>query len=114
MFRPERFLDEGAREHFVPFARGFRACPAQKLAYPTILLPVARLLWEFEARPMKSQAEIYEGSHIKNTYEKIFGSVRMLTREKGGKEKELFLQTDKFGSSIQGPILSFTPRVADV
>ncbi|PVH95110.1 cytochrome P450, partial [Periconia macrospinosa] len=55
-YKPERMMKKGseessAREGLIPFLRGFRTCPAQKLAYATILLPIARLLWEFELDP---------------------------------------------------------------
>ena len=44
-YRPQRFLDTRSKEAFIPFLRGFRSCPAQKLVYPMVLLkPIARLM----------------------------------------------------------------------
>lgn len=89
VFKPERMIGQGKeastqREGLIPFLRGFRACPAQKLAYATILLPVARFLWEFELVGQKG--------------------------EPGTSDNELFTQVDVFGSSIKGPVISFRPR----
>ncbi|KAF1360976.1 cytochrome P450, partial [Lizonia empirigonia] len=52
-YKPERMIRKDPdsfsdREALMAFLRGYRACPAQKLAYGSILLPIARLLWEFE------------------------------------------------------------------
>jgi cytochrome P450 len=84
VYKPERMIgsvEEGTTQRgaLIPFLRGFRACPAQKLAYASILLPVARLLWQFELVGAPS-------------------------------EQKLFPQVDVFGSSIQGPIVTFQPR----
>jgi len=51
-YKPERFLKGGAREAFMPFLKGYRACPAQKLAYPMMLVPLAHLLWHFDFKPV--------------------------------------------------------------
>ncbi|KXT13498.1 hypothetical protein AC579_8638 [Pseudocercospora musae] len=97
VYSPERMIvKEGEtwtdRAGLIPFLRGFRACPAQKLAYATILLPIARFIWEFELE-------------IERT-----GSVRAeeTTMIDGTK---LFPQVDVFGSRIEGPVISFRPRV---
>lgn len=85
-FMPERMMDHGqkestSREALIPFLRGFRACPAQKLAYATILLPIARLLWEFELELVDPTSPT----------------------------PQIFPQVDVFGSRISGPVLTFQP-----
>ncbi|KJX93675.1 cytochrome P450 like protein [Zymoseptoria brevis] len=85
VYKPERMMDSAQRGALIPFLRGFRACPAQNLAFASILLPVARFIWQFELVGAPGN-----------------GSPG---------EKKLFPQVDVFGSSIQGPIVSFQPRI---
>lgn len=94
-FRPERMTSKAEkgsaqREGLIPFLRGFRACPAQRIAHATILLSLARLLWEFEIDHVTSGVDAREGE------------------AKGA--RKLFPQVDVFGSRIEGPVLSFRPR----
>ncbi|KAH6641977.1 cytochrome P450 [Boeremia exigua] len=90
-YRPERMIKQNAtatsaREGLIAFLRGFRACPAQKLAYATISLPIARLLWDFDLNSIE-QASNTKAQHNK-----------------------LFPQVDVFGSNISGPVISFKPK----
>lgn len=113
VFRPERFLDGNAREMFIPFLRGFRSCPAQKHAYATILLPVARLVWDFNLSAVGSQSRQRGSLDIAKVYEQTFGSTLQpeLERNGSGSTKELYFQVDKFGSSVEGPVLRCQSRV---
>ena len=114
LFRPERFLEAGAREAFIPFLKGFRSCPAQKLAYPTILLPLARLVWEFDLAAIRSsQPGGLQKQPIKQVYEEVLGSSRQpqtSNQHYTAPSKGLYLQTDVFGSRIEGPLLQCLPR----
>ncbi|CAK4030450.1 cytochrome P450 like [Lecanosticta acicola] len=102
-FRPERFLEAGARDGgFMPFVRGFRSCPAQKLAYPTILLPVARLVWEFDLSAVP-QTTRKDPVPIKEYYREVFGKNEPAL-------DQLYLQVDVFGSRIEGPVLRCAPH----
>ncbi|KXS97939.1 hypothetical protein AC578_3403 [Pseudocercospora eumusae] len=95
-YSPERMIvKEGEtwtdRAGLIPFLRGFRACPAQKLAYATILLPIARFIWEFELQIVQPGSVLEEETTTDGT--------------------RLFPQVDVFGSRIEGPVISFRPRV---
>ncbi|KAI8933010.1 hypothetical protein NX059_009659 [Plenodomus lindquistii] len=117
-YQPERMLKvdsevSSAREALIPFLRGFRACPAQKLAYATILLPIARLLWEYEldsgesgSDPQTSdllQTEQTEAQVLKNEW----APVPTLPASQGPQHTKVFPQVDVFGSHISGPVLLF-------
>ena len=107
-YKPERMIRKdpdaySAREALIPFLRGFRACPAQKLAYATILLPIARLLWEFE---------LYSGELVSASK----GPSDVLETERAEplvsvtpQRTKVFPQIDVFGSHISGPVVSFNP-----
>jgi cytochrome P450 len=102
-YKPERMMTteseaSTAREGLIPFLRGFRACPAQKLAYATILLPVARLLWEFDLDPGKPIPPP-EASRQAQT-------LGLITPQ----HTKVFPQVDVFGSHISGPVVSFKPK----
>ncbi|CAK1366757.1 unnamed protein product [Cercospora beticola] len=99
-FRPERMMwkgekDSAQREGLIPFLRGFRACPAQKMAHATILLSLARLIWEFKvdrtSPGVDTRAVKAQGTTLQDA-------------------RKLFPQVDVFGSRIEGPVLSFRPR----
>lgn len=93
-YKPERFLNAGAREAFVPFLKGYRSCPAQKLAYPMMLIPLAHLLWSFDFKPVSN-----------------LGGGQSRTTEYGGPYGEDVLQAkDFFTSCVQGPLLAFEKR----
>lgn len=93
-YSPERFLKQGGREAFIPFLRGYRSCPAQKLAYPTMLIPLAHLLWSTEF------------SLVSN-----LGGGQSPPVQKNGPRSEGVLQLkDFFTSSVQGPLLIFRNR----
>lgn len=92
-YKPERMIKHhstatSAREGLIAFLRGFRACPAQKLAYATISLPIARLLWDFDM-DFKEPAS---------------------ASEVAPQHRKLFPQVDVFGSNISGPVISFKPK----
>ncbi|KAH7084151.1 cytochrome P450 [Paraphoma chrysanthemicola] len=92
-YKPERMIktdtaEVSAREGLISFLRGFRACPAQKLAYATILLPIARLVWEFDL----DAGEPASASEMTPQHTKVFP------------------QVDVFGSNISGPVISFNAK----
>lgn len=93
-YKPERFLTAGAREAFIPFLRGYRSCPAQRLAYPMMLVPLAHLLWSFDFRPVpdprggKSHAPQHDGPY----------------------GEDVLQVKDFFTSCVQGPLLVFEKR----
>ena len=90
-YRPERFFEVGAREAFIPFLRGYRSCPAQKLAYPMLLVPLARLLWSYDFRPVSDTAADKSAASLGN----------------GPYSENVIQLRDFFTSSIQGPVLMF-------
>jgi len=92
VYKPERFLKPGAREAFMPFLKGYRSCPAQKLAYPMMLVPLARLLWSFDFKPVSNLGG---------------GEVRRQDNPRG---EGVFQLKDRFTSSVQGPLLAFEDR----
>lgn len=88
---PERFVEQGGREAFMPFLKGYRSCPAQKLAYRTMLTLLAHLLWNTDFSPVSN---LGGGSAHQN-----------------GPYGEGVLQLkDCFTSSVQGPLLIFRNR----
>ena len=93
-FIPERFLStnegkaqrsSGTKSGFMPFLRGFRSCPAQNLAYPMLLVPIARLFWEFDMEDMEEHR----------------------SKKNDGPPRTYFEQVDVFGSKVQGPWIRF-------
>lgn len=106
-YKPERMLRKdqeaySAREALIPFLRGFRACPAQKLAYATILLPIARLLWEFELDFDELVSAAEGPSDVLET-----GRAEVLASVTPQRTR-VFPQVDVFGSHISGPVVSFS------
>lgn len=83
-FEPDRFLSPNATRGFIPFLSGFRSCPAQKLAYPMVCLPIARLVWEFDLERINHSTSICQ-------------------------ETDAFEQIDVFGSKVKGPMVRFRP-----
>lgn len=116
-YRPERMMKQeseasNAKEGLLPFLRGFRACPAQKLAYAAILLPVARLLWEFELRLNKPVSASEMASDVLTGSSEALASVRIRRTEAPHpvtpQHAKVFPQVDVFGSHITGPVISFS------
>lgn len=93
-YKPERFLEQGAREAFVPFLKGYRSCPAQRLAYPMMLVPLAHLLWNFNFGPVTN----------------LGGGKSPGSRSDGPHSEGVLQLKDYFSSSIQGPLLAFENR----
>lgn len=81
-FRPDRFLFAKGSPGFIPFLSGFRACPAQRLAYCMMSLPIARLVWEFD---MQIVRPTLSSDGAEGNYE----------------------QKDAFGSKVSGPMVRF-------
>lgn len=94
MYMPERFLEAGAREAFIPFLRGYRSCPAQRLAYPMMLVPLAHLLWSFDFKPVAN----------------LRGEKGPAPQIDGPRGDGVLQLKDFFTSSIQGPLLTFEKR----
>lgn len=94
-YKPERFLAAGAREAFIPFLKGYRSCPAQKLAYPMMLVPLAHLLWSFDFRPVTN----------------LGGGQRHAPQDVGPYGEGVLQVKDFFTSSVQGPLLAFEKRL---
>lgn len=108
IYKPERMTrinpeSSSTREGLIPFLRGFRACPAQKLAYATILLPIARLLWEFNLDSGQPKSEQEATLTVSKTQR-----VKQFVSETSQLSK-VFPQVDVFGSHITGPLVSFSP-----
>ncbi|RYO74828.1 hypothetical protein DL764_010711 [Monosporascus ibericus] len=103
-YSPERWLDPSTtpeakklmRDAFAPFSTGPRGCAGRAMAYLQINLVVAKTLWyfDFEAAPGKV-GEIGAGKPEMGT-----------GRERPGE----FQLEDIFGSSHDGPYLTFKPR----
>lgn len=92
-YKPERFLEDGAREAFIPFLRGYRSCPAQKLANPMIMVPLARLLWRFDFKPTTNLGGGEDSRHRGSPH-----------------DEGVFQLKDCFTSSVQGPLLMFQEK----
>lgn len=90
-YKPERFLEKGAREAFVPFLRGYRSCPAQRMAYPMMLVPLARILWTYDFQP---HSDLGCGPISELDCDSPYG-------------RNVLQLEDHFTSSIRGPSLVF-------
>jgi cytochrome P450 len=93
-YSPERFLKQGGREAFIPFLRGYRSCPAQKLAYPTMLTPLAHLLWSTDFSLVSNPG----------------GGESPAVQQNGPYGEGVLQLKDFFTSSFQGPLLIFRNR----
>lgn len=93
-YKPERFLEQGCREAFMPFLKGYRSCPAKKLAYPTMLVPLARLLWSFDFKPICN-----------------LSGGRKHARDDSPSGEGVLQLKDFFTSKIEGPVLRFNERL---
>jgi len=93
-YRPERFIGKGGRDAFTPFLRGYRACPAQKLAYPMTMVPLAHLLHSFDFRPASE----------------LGGGPGAAGQRDGPYGEGVLQMKDFFTSSVKGPLLIFEKR----
>jgi len=76
----------------MPFLKGYRSCPAQKLPYPMMLVPLVRLLWSFDFKPVSNLGG---------------GAVRRHDSPRG---EGVFQLKDQCTSSAQRPLLVFEDR----